>query len=394
MDLGSAKIKKGISKILQSDNYTDEYKKVIMDRLGTDYNRPLTEEMTIDTDFDLLKNGGIVISESENSGSLVTIEQKEKAVSGYLEKPTYLEDELKKAVDIKVDELISAPPKEKAETVPKPVYDALQDLYNDKVTEVEGLKQEITDLTEQLATANLAINLLNQTVDSEKLLRAAADNEMQASTDRYTAILKDFQISMQKAIQEAIERVSLSAQVEGLQAQKEVLKIQLEQMTVLVENLQSTVETQQDTAASAALLTGTPGFFEKSNQSGWKVPESSIDYPTAEPLYARYKTFRNGPIIDFYNLSDEPLIFTFTYEKGLRQDIKTSGLWIGGPTRVEVPARIESDPGKTPVTFKMVKWLENKTFHTGKAIDTIKVTVSNGDNYSINAELRARKRDA
>ena len=228
MSKGSARIKRGIDKILQSDQYTEEYKKVILDKLGTDYNQPPTEPLSIDTDFDLLKNGGVIISESENPDSLVTIEQKEKAVSGYLEKPIYLEDELIKSVDVKIDELISAPPKEGPETVLKTVYDELQELYDKKVAEVEGLKQDIIDLTEQLATANLSIKLLNQTVDSEKILRAAADNEMQASTDRYTAILKDFQISMQKAIQEAIERVSLSAQVEGLQAQKEVLKIQLE----------------------------------------------------------------------------------------------------------------------------------------------------------------------
>jgi len=402
MDKSSEKIKKGIDKILQSDQYTDEYKKVIMDRLGVDYSAPKTESETIDTEFDLLKNGGIIISESKKEGNLVTITEKPKAVSGYLEKPKYLEDELTKAVDVKVDELINKPPKTKPLTVPKETYDDLQKLYDESINDLEDLREQLNKKISELATANISIELLNQTVDSEKLLRAAADNETQSSTDRYSAVLNDFQIAMQKGIQEAIERVSLSAQVAGLQAQKEVLKEQLEQMRVIVENLQQSVEQaadalddQQELQASSALLTGTPGFYEKTNQSGWKVPESSIGTPNGEPIYLRHTRFANGPIIDFYNLSEEPLIFTFTYEKVSREDCKKcGGIFIGGPQRIEVPARVDSDPGKTPVEFKQVKTHKNKRFHIGKSIDAIKVTVSNGDTFSIPAGYRIRSRDA
>ncbi len=402
MSTSSEKIKQGIDIILQSDQYTDEYKRVIMERLGIDYSAPKTEPSTIDTDFDLLKNGGVIITESKNTGSLVTISEKPKAVSGYLEKPKYLEDELIKSVDTDVDELINPPPKEKPRTVPWETHDDLQKLYDQSINDLEDLRDQLNIKISELETANIAIGLLNQTVDSEKLLRAAADNETQASTDRYTSILTDFQIAMQKGIQEAIERVSLSAQVQGLQAQKEVLKEQLEQMRVIVANLQQSVEEsadllsdQQEAAASGALLMGTPGFYEKTNKSGWKVPEGSINYPTAEPLYIRYKTFHNGPSIDFYNLSEEPIIFTFTYSKVSRKDCKScSGIFLGGPTRIEVPARIESDPGKSSVQFKQVQTHKNKTWNIGKSVDAINVTVSNGDSYTIQAGYRIRSRDA
>lgn len=388
MDRNSDAFKRGIDIILKSDRYTDEYKQVLLAQLGTDYSAPETENSTQDVDFDLLKSGSLVISRSSNAENLITITEKPAAVSGYLEKPNYIEEELTKAVDVEVDELINLPPKQKPLTVPKETYDDLTDLYNQSINDLEDLRKQLNEAIADLETANLNINLLNQTVDTERLLRAAADNQAQASFDRYTAVLLDFQRAIQKAIQEAIERVSLTAQVRGLQAQKEVLK-------VLVQNLQQSLQTSQEQILAAQFTSGQPGFFENTNESGWKSPDSSISSPSAEPIYLRHTKVVNGMEIDFYNLTEEILIFTFEYIKGRREDIKGyNGVWLGGPQRVEVGPREGTNPGKSTVTFEQTRVLKNKRRHRGYGWDEIQVTVSNGDSYTINGLVRARSRDA
>ena len=136
------RFRRGIDRILKSDQYTDEYKAILMEKLGNDYNIPV-QSVTEDVDFDLLKKGGPVVTLSEDSGSLVNLNDKPAAVSGYIEKPTYLEDELIRAVDVEVDELISPPPKQKPPTVPQDVYDDLTEQYNDAIDQIEDLREQL-----------------------------------------------------------------------------------------------------------------------------------------------------------------------------------------------------------------------------------------------------------
>lgn len=419
----SERYRRGIDRILKSDQYTDEYKKVLMEKLGNDYNVPKAP-VSADVEFDLLKEGGPVVTLSEDTGSLINLNDKPAAVSGYLEKPTYLEEELKKAVDIEVDELISPPPKQKPLTVPKDTYDDLRVQYNQSITDIEDLRDELNEKITELETAIADINLLNQTVDSEKLLRASAENETQASTERYTSVLGDFQTAMQKGIQEAIERVSLTAQVRGLQAQKEVLQQQLENLKSITESLQgqieilqgnielqqlqieaqqNQIERQQEETAAIQVANILPGLGDKDNSSAWKIPDGSKGSQDtgAYPLY--YKKHKsvwiNGDKVEFYNLSEEPLIFTFTFEKGAREKIKGDGLnspFMSGPARIEVPPRQESEPGKETVTFTKVKIYREKGGNflsnpSAYAIDNIKVQVSNGTQWNIGAYYKIDK---
>jgi len=410
------RFRRGIDRILKSDQYTDEYKQVLMDKLGNDYNVP-KEAVSSDVEFDLLKSGGPVITISQNSGSLINLNDKPAAVSGYIEKPTYLEDELTKAVDVVVDELIKPPPKQKPLTVPKEVYDDLTEQYNKAVSDLEDLRAQLNAKIAELETAISEINLLNQTVDSEKLLRAAADNETQSSTERYTSVLKDFQTAMQKGIQEAIERVSLTAQVRGLQAQKEALQQQLENLKSITETLlgqidtqqlqieaqQNEIERQQEEAAAAFLLTGQPGTFGKTNNSGWKIPDSNVgksDFGNSPLWFDKKKgVWENGDKVEFYNLSNETLVFTLTYAVVKRKEVSgdnTKSPWIiASKNIITVPPRNESDPGIEPVTFtKRYIWQPSRAAKTWNrsayAEDIITVSVSNGDSFTIGAMYKLR----
>ena len=69
------------------------------------------------------------------------------------------------------------------------------------------------------------------------MLRASAEDELQISNDKYVTLVKDFQNALSKGIREGIERVSLEAQIRGLQAEKQTFN-----------ELQIQLQTQLDTA--------------------------------------------------------------------------------------------------------------------------------------------------
>jgi hypothetical protein len=220
------KIKLGIEAILKSDKYTDEYKALILKYLGENYSAPTEINTTAEEQAELMDKGGLVIEEGKTG--LIRITDKKPAVRGRIETPKYIESELVKAIDIVVDELISPPPKKSPPTVPLQTYLDLEALYSASVVETEDFRERWLLATDELNTALAQIELLNQSLDACEIQRAVAENQADVINSRYISLLGDFQSAIQKAIQEAIERVSLTAQVRGLQAQKESLKAQLD----------------------------------------------------------------------------------------------------------------------------------------------------------------------
>lgn len=190
-------------------------------------------------------------------------EQQEKfsgETSGYIEKPKYNEEELQKSLDVKVDELIKKPKPEKAPYILKGKYDKLQARFDNKVSELEDLRVQLNNeisISEELRSL---VSQLEVSEDSALLQRAAAEDETEVANDRFTKLLSDFQQSIIKGTKEGIERVSLTAQVEGLQAQKTTLKELLEVQKGIVSQLESQVSgAAAESAAAASGLTPTAG---------------------------------------------------------------------------------------------------------------------------------------
>lgn len=242
--------KKGVDIILASDKFTDDYKDLIRGYLGfTDSTAQTTNEITENiiqnvNEVGTFGNDKITVSKSEIRSGDFVISTVKGGLVGYIEKPIYIEDALTKAIDIVVDELISLPPKEKLETI-------LKSLYDIKVNELAGwisdygiLNDKYSQSLSTISTLENEIETLNQVVDSEKILRAVADNETQAANARYTSVLSNFQTALNKGIEEAIARVSLEAQVQGLTAQKEVLESDIETLRILIETQSKQFATQ------------------------------------------------------------------------------------------------------------------------------------------------------
>lgn len=180
--------------------------------------------------------------------------------SGYIERPKYNEEELQKSLDVKVDELIKKQKPKKGPFILKDKYTNLQNRFDAKVDEVEKTRSELNEQVSISEELRSIVAQLQISEDSALLQRAAAEDETEVANERFVKLLSDFQQSIIKGTKEGIERVSLTAQVRGLQAQKATLKSLLEVQKDIVAQLTSQVSgAAAETAAAASGLAPTAG---------------------------------------------------------------------------------------------------------------------------------------
>ena len=183
-----------------------------------------------------------------------------KDTSGYVERPKYNEEQLKKAVNVVVDELIAAPAKPQPKVVPQKTYDRLETIYNESLGKNTDLSKQLSDALAKIETLNTTNEALATQIDVERLLRASAENESEITNNKYVSLIQDFQNALSKGIKEGIERVSLEAQLRGLQAEKQTfdelqknLTAQLDAANARGIELQNQVTNAQQLLASAQI---------------------------------------------------------------------------------------------------------------------------------------------
>ena len=365
----SERIRKGIDAMLRSPVYTEEYKNRIRRYLEID-------NVSI---FD--KEESLSVREGEGINEIIVSSRKGGSF-GYVERPVYIEDELEKALDIEVDELIPAAPKTRIETVSRERYEDLREQYAQAVQDLSELREDYNNALSTIDTLRGEIQTLLQSLDAERLQTAVANNELEAANERYAALLGDFQIALQKGIQEAIERVSLEAQVRGLQAQKETLQQLLETATELAENT-------QERQAAAEVLDGVPGTFDQKTNSGWKLPQSEITRED-DVLFIRTRNDDDvrtlqGTAINIYNFNaDEAQTFTI-------QVLGDARNFLEAPTSITIPAREGTSAGRGYISLR---WRplgstggRNQTFE-----GAVQINGSLGDSHSIEAKYEKEVR--
>ena len=162
----------------------------------------------------------------------------------------------------------------------------LQARFDDKVSELEDLRVQLNNeisISEELRSI---VSQLEVSEDSALLQRAAAEDETEVANDRFTKLLSDFQQAIIKGTKEGIERVSLTAQVQGLQAQKATLKSLLEVQKDIVAQLTSQVSgAAAESAAAASGLTPTAGNedYVGCENDGYTVVVNGTTYDEANP---------------------------------------------------------------------------------------------------------------
>ena len=168
--------------------------------------------------------------------------ERDGEITSYIEKPAYTEAELIKAVDVNIDELVKPQGPPRPDVVPRPVYDELENKYQQALLDLEAAQQRILQLEGEVArlTAELRAALVEN--DALQVQKAVVDNQFQQSNERYKEQTSKLTFAIIKATKEANERVRLNAQVEGLVAQKDVLRQQLLSLRQLVSGLEGQVE--------------------------------------------------------------------------------------------------------------------------------------------------------
>ena len=163
-------------------------------------------------------------------------------LTAYVEKPAYKEEQLKKAVDTVIDELVLPPKKEQPDVVPRPVYDELEDKFQQALADLEKAQQRILQLEGQVAQLTAELQATRVENDSLKIQKAIVDNQFQQSTERYKDTISKLGTAIVKSTKEANERVRLNGQVEGLVAQKDVLRQQIISLRQVISGLNDQVD--------------------------------------------------------------------------------------------------------------------------------------------------------
>ena len=296
--------------------------------------------------------------------------------TGYVEKPKYNEEELKKAVDVKVDELIKEKRPKRGPYILKSKFDDLRVKYENALEQIADLRVQLNDALAEIERLKGVVQQLEVEADSAKIQQAAAENELQAANDRYTTLLADFQQAIIKGTKEAIERVSLEAQVRGLQAQKETL-IRLEEQE----------EAAQEETAIRANLSGPDNSFEQKGDSGYKVPEPHDDPGLFETRQIHFRSNRKSSgwsgldSLELYNFNEEDeLNWSISVKAGVGGHGQP---WLGfSQSSGTIPPRSGETPGVVEIDAKKIRNVNSPKGRRREFTDDITLTIGS-DTYNL-----------
>ena len=177
-----------------------------------------------------------------------------------LTKDKYDNEELVKAVDVEVKELLPNIPNTNLDLVPRPVY-------NEKVAENEDLRKVVRKLNGDIVVLNSRISTLESQVQTEinnRLSIEQTNDLLVNQIETLNATIEDFasqiSTSLQKSVDESILRASLQSQKTGFKAQIEALIQQINSLNAIIEGLQAqlgAVRQQKDLEAVAQSQGGT-----------------------------------------------------------------------------------------------------------------------------------------
>lgn len=209
--------------------------------------------------------------------------------STHIERPFYNEEELQKAVDLKVDELIKEKKPKRGNFVRKEKYDAEVARVRSLNNQLQDLRQENSSLKGEIQTLQSEISSVLSQLESTQQELSIKDQTLQNLITKYEETVGDLQTAIIKGTKEAVERAALSAQVKGLQAQKETLSAQLKAQRGINESLKTQIE-QQAIAFQGILNTQqaqTEALRSQTETLGAQVAQTQSDLAAAQAEASR-----------------------------------------------------------------------------------------------------------
>jgi hypothetical protein len=200
----------------------------------------LQEQRQTDLNIILSTSGSAAITKNEYN---ITVVDDSNIASSLLFKPlnkTKLDnEELLKAIDVNVKELLPNIPSSNLDLVPRP-------LYNTELSTSLDLRKQVTDLTSTVETLNTTVVSLQSQVQTEinnRLTIEQTNDVLANQIDTLTGTINDFagqiSTSLQKSVDESILRASLQSQNSGFKAQIEALIQQINSLNSIIEGLQA-----------------------------------------------------------------------------------------------------------------------------------------------------------
>ena len=273
-------------------------------------------------EFELIKkdlqNSGSLASKNRPNTYFQTNIEDEKGGFVYApsKKRIYNTDELKKTIDVNVVELIPDRQETQLDLVPRVLYNEATsslELANATIASqsvvIGGLESQVSELT--ALSASLDVQL-----DNERLLRVTAESNAEQLRKQFVLVNDTMQTSLQRSVNEGIEKTGLQARNEGQNATIQSLNKQVDSLT------------QQLNGKNARLAEGAKAGADFTI----RVIEKSD--PVLKDLHFDVKTgegtgrWSNGPTVELFNTTLEPITV----------DIKIKGTqaWIGGPSIVNI----------------------------------------------------------
>jgi hypothetical protein len=324
---------------------------------------------------EILKKGSTALVEKNSAGVRLFRESDlgDGIISGKLIRPKYNTDELKKSIDTEIFELIPQIRPDGPPMVLKSIYDDALVRIDELTIDIQNLNIEITDLTAKVSELEIVSESLKIQADNEILKANISEQQATTANSQVATTTIDLQNAIQNSINEAIERVSLTARIEALQ---ESFRVQKE----------LTEQREKENAAQTA-VDGLNGFFQQTANVGWKISSNDVQNQNRLGLYIETENdnkvkFLNGSKgVAFFNFTTEEQTFTLSYT-GNKVDSTT---WFEGPTTFKVPPRNENAAGVTTAKFRFRNRPGGQKKRKQAFTATVTINTTSGDNLEFKA---------
>ena len=304
----------------------------------------------------------------------------------FLELPKYVDEEIKKSIDINVDELVKNR-KDLPDVVLRSLYDEVVADLAAANSRIEILEGQVADLTAQLAS-------MTAQRDNEREQRIAAEMALAELENLYIALSDQFQdttLELQRAIerstQEAVERVSLEARFEAIKAR-------LAASLLAIEITEEQLETEQAESAAQIALEGRANSFARGSKAGYKM---GLQNDIKNDTYQVWIKTENdddvrevqGLFINCYNFESEEQTVTISKNTG-----DTGWITLPSTKTMTLPAREDDQAGVGYFGIKLTQ--AGSTSPRKKTLKgTLKLVFSGGDTFELKCGYwkEVRRRD-
>ena len=266
---------------------------------------------------DLQNSGSLAAKNRPNTYFQTNIEdEKGGFVYAPSKKRIYNTDELKKTIDVNVVELIPDRLETELDLVPRVLYNEATrslEIANETIASqsivIGGLESQVSELT--ALSASLDVQL-----DNERLLRVTAESNAEQLRKQFVLVNDTMQTSLQRSVNEGIEKTGLQARNEGQNATIQSLTKQVDSLT------------QQINGKNARLAEGAKAGADITARVVEKSDPGKKDIELKNNIDNLAGKWINGPTVELFNTTLEEQTVTIS--------MKNTPAWINGPSIVNL----------------------------------------------------------